>query len=148
MRWPQDFEGKHGGWQLLPWLRRAFAQDDFAGDWYGWLTNQISHIALGVLLSLVVSVAWFFLLGEFPVKQIGWALVTGLYVALEVVRGWAGRDSFEDTVFACGYGSGGAFLVFTEYRIGQPALTLNVTDVLPILAIACAHLIAGSILRT
>lgn len=33
------------GWPKRAWRRfaTAFAQDDFDDDWYGYLTNQISH---------------------------------------------------------------------------------------------------------
>lgn len=128
---------------FVSWFRRNFAQDDFGGDWYGWLTNQISHIGLGVALALVLSGLWFWAAGEFPVKLIAWPCLLLGYLAAEFLRGWSGLDSVEDTVFVAGYGCGGAFLLFTEIEPGQPLLVVSVADVLPVLGVAVAHLIVG-----
>ena len=32
--------------------------DDFAGDWYGWLTNQAAHFILGGALQLLFGLWW------------------------------------------------------------------------------------------
>lgn len=133
--------------RALEWFRTAFAQDDFADDWYGWLTNQISHIGLGIALSLAVSAIWFFAAGEFPHKLTAWALCLVGYSATEVIRGWRWRDSLEDVAFVCAYGAGGALLLFSEVTPGSPLLIVSVSDILPTVAIASAHLGWGVFLR-
>lgn len=132
----------------LEWFRSAFVQDDFAGDWYGWLTNQISHMATGILAALVVSTGWYAIAGEFPLKVVAVPLIALAYVVGEVLRGWSGRDSIEDTAFFAVYGSGGAFLVFSEVTPGSTYLLVSVSNVMPILGIVAAHLISGIYWRT
>lgn len=132
---------------MIDWLRKWFEQDDFVDDWYGWLTNQISHFAFGIAVVFVVSVAWFMIFGEFPVKVIIWPIIAAVYMAIEWLRGWSWGDSVEDTVFFAGYGAGGALLVFTEKTIGSPALEMSVMDVKPIFLIVCAHIVAGVFVR-
>lgn len=128
---------------LLTWLRRTFTQDDFADDWYGWLTNQISHMGLGILAALIFSAAWFHAAGEFPVKVTAWAGIVGGYAMTEAARGWRKWDSFEDTIFVCGYGAGGAFLVFNEVAPGTPYLVMSLSDVGPVVGLAIVHLVVG-----
>lgn len=134
--------------KMLEWFNRMFTQDAFEDDWYGWLTNQISHLALGVTTALFTSVIWYWVFNEFPFKVVIWPAITAVYVGLEVVRGWDWWDSIEDTIFFSAYGAGGAFLVFSEVTPGSPVLTASATDVLPILGLACIHLLAGAYLRT
>ncbi len=129
-------------------FREFFAQDDFAGDAYGWLTNQISHIGLGMVAALAFSAAWYHVAGEFPLKIVAVASVAGIYVASEVMRGWSWRDGLEDTLFMAGYGCGGAMLLFCEVTPGAPLLIVSVDDALPVVAIAAAHLVAGTRMRT
>jgi hypothetical protein len=71
---------------MLAWFRSAFAQDDFARDWYGYLTNQISHIGLGIVLALATCIVWFWAFGEYPVKWAMWLAIAGGYAASEVIR--------------------------------------------------------------
>lgn len=132
---------------MIDWLRKWFEQDDFVDDWYGWLTNQIGHISLGVMCALAVSVVWFLVVGEFPVKAIIWPAIAAVYILIEIARGWTWADSAEDTVFFAGYGCGGAFLVFSEVTPGSPMLTVSALDMVPILGIACVHLAAGVFVR-
>lgn len=132
---------------IRAWLMRWFSQDDFVDDWYGWLTNQISHLSVGVMAALAVSVAWYYIEGEFPFKVVLWPLLLGVYVLGEIVRGWKSWDSIEDTIFFAGYGAGGALLVFSEITPGQPMLIVSAVDVLPILGLAAAHLAAGVAVR-
>lgn len=128
---------------IIYWLRRNFAQDDFKDDWYGWLTNQIGHMALGIFLALVISTAWFGVAGEFPQKEAAWLLIAAGYGATEIVRGWTGWDSIEDCLFVSGYGAGGAFLVFNEVAPGSPYLIFSLGDVLPVVGLAALHLAVG-----
>jgi len=36
-------------------LRELFRPDAFVGDWYGWLTNQASHVLVGAVLAMLLS---------------------------------------------------------------------------------------------
>ena len=128
---------------MLEWFRRHFTQDDFADDWYGYLTNQVSHVGLGLFLALFVAISWFIASGEMPFKWPAWFVCLGLYLSLEIVRGWHGWDSAEDTMFTCGYGSGGAFLLFSEITPGDPALLLNLPMAGAVSVAMIAHLVWG-----
>lgn len=132
----------------LEWFRSTFVQDDFKTEWYGWLTNQVSHMAAGIFTALVVSTGWYAIEGEFPLKVLAVPLIASVYVLGEVLRGWSWRDSIEDTIFFAAYGSGGAFLVFSEVKPGSPDLLVSVLNVMPILGIVAAHLGGGIYWRT
>jgi hypothetical protein len=129
------------------WFLEFFEQDDFNGRPYGWLTNQISHTMLGLAMAFVLSLFWFVVAGEMPWKSIAWPLCVVVYLALEFVRGWNGWDSVEDTAFTAGYGSGGAFLLFSEVRIGDPVLLFNMAGAVPLAFLAFAHLVWGVFAR-
>ena len=36
-------------------LRELLRPDAFVGDWYGWLTNQASHVLVGAVLAMLLS---------------------------------------------------------------------------------------------
>jgi|GEM_PF-6260900 len=128
---------------MISWFRRAFPQEAFRNDWYGWFTNQVGHIALGFVLAWAVSIIWFGMVGEMPYKVIAWPVCLGIYVVFEIARGWTGWDSFEDTIFASLYGSGGAFFLFTESTIGSLNLSFDMKSVLPAIGVIGAHLAYG-----
>lgn len=132
---------------MIAWLRRAFPQDDFADDWYGWLTNQTSHIGLGVLIAVLVCGVSLLAIGEFPVKWMGWTACAAIYLALEWARGWSGWDSAEDWAFVSCYGSGGAFVLFTELQAGSPVLFIDFSALPWLLALPAIHLALGAYLR-
>lgn len=121
---------------------RAFAQDDFRGDWYGYLTNQVSHIGLGVALAVAVSFAGLHIWGEYPIKLHAWALILAVYVSTEVLRGWSGWDSAEDTAFVT-YGATGVFLVFREIAPGNDALIAHAGQAVFLVILAGGHLAGG-----
>lgn len=132
-------------------IRRIFSawrKDDFARDWYGWLTNQFSHIGLGFLLAALAAGMWFLIGGEFPWKPFLWISVFIPYLALEFARGWNGIDSVEDVAFVTIYGAGSAIVLFSEYKTGAPLLVVNFSDLPWVMAIPAAHLIVGTHVRT
>ena len=71
--------------------------EDFRGDPYGWLTNQMSHVLLGVL------VAW--IIGSVVAIAPPWLLVVVAFLgagAVEVIHlreGGSVRDSLVDVAF-------------------------------------------------
>lgn len=133
--------------RFLRWFRSTFEQDDFAHDWYGWATNQISHIGLGIGMALISSTIYLTVFGEFPVRWMMWFALLWSYIVNEWARGWHGFDSVEDTLFTTGYGAGGAFLLFKEVTPGDPHLVVSAADVLPLLGVSLAHLGWGCFLR-
>lgn len=124
--------------------------DDFAGDGYGFTTNQFGH-ALGVgFLCFVygVTFAWFLVFGEFPYK-VYIALFGGIaYLAFEVyTQGWQKWDTIEDWWFVNVYGIWGPLCAFSEVEIGSPIVTTDLYAPLPFIGLLAAHLMAGSYVR-
>ena len=71
-----------------------FAPDDFADDWYGYLTNQSGHAYLvGCPLALIVSPWWGLVAAPIII-----AVCYGIIWELIVQHGRDWRDSLEDTV--------------------------------------------------
>lgn len=129
---------------MISLLRTLFPQDDQSGSWHYWLVTQIGHMWLGMALAGATSLLAFHIWGEFPIKWQAWAVCALIYVWSEAVRGWAGWDSWEDTIFAAVYGSGGAFLAFSEQEVGSPALSSNIFMMSGIMLVAGTHLILGA----
>lgn len=132
---------------VIRWFRQTFPQDDFADDWYGWLTNQVSHIGLGLLLAVGVSGITLLTLGEFPDKRLAWLACALLYLGLELLRGWSGWDTVEDWLFVACYGAGGAFILFTEVEPGLAVLFVDFGGLPWVLALPAIHLAFGAYLR-
>lgn len=129
-------------------MTSLFDPDDFTGDWYGWMTNQASHIGLGVLLTFFLCVGLFLTFGEMPYKIAVLAVIATGYLAFEFgVQRWRGWDTIEDTVFVVGYGASGALVGFSEVTPGSAQLSVNLVDLLPYFAVASVHLLAGSLYR-
>jgi heme/copper-type cytochrome/quinol oxidase subunit 4 len=42
--------------------------DQFKRDWYGWATNQLGHIMIGLALACALTLLYFWAAGEFPYK--------------------------------------------------------------------------------
>ena len=42
--------------------------DRFARDWYGYLTNQFSHVGLGIFATWIVCLVAFFISSDMPYK--------------------------------------------------------------------------------
>jgi len=128
---------------MWDWFIDFFEQDDFEDDPYGWLTNQAGHILLGVAMAYALSRSWYSFAGEYPPKQTGWLICAAVYIALEIVRGWNCWDSVEDTVFTSGYGSGGAFMFFSETTQGSTVLNFDADACAMLASFAFVHLVLG-----
>jgi len=125
-----------------------FEPDAFPNDWYGWCTNQISHIFVGLFAVFVLCILAFFVIGEMPHKAAVYSVVLCGYVAFEVIaQGWRGLDTIEDTVFVTAYGAGGILAGFTEVEAGSTVLAVNIFGLLPFFTVAVLHLIFGSLAR-
>ena len=122
-----------------------FSPDNFKGDWYGWLTNQVSHTFLGIFLVFFASMAGFSALGEFPVKLnmlIAIGAVYILFVEL-YLQGWRGFDTIEDSMFVVGYGAAGPLAASFELLPGKAAIIMDLDPLVPFFYVFIAHIIAG-----
>ena len=120
----------------------------FLDDWYGWLTNQASHMALGVFLAFSACVAVYFVVGEFPYRADVFAVCLLGYVAFELLtQGWQGYDTIEDTVFVVGYGVGAPLASFHEISVGSPNVSADLGALVVFFAAAAIHLAFGSAFR-
>jgi hypothetical protein len=130
-------------------MSKLFTSDSFPNDWYGWLTNQVSHIFLGLFSVFVLSMAGFVVMGEFPVKTHMLALIFVLYLgAAEIwLQGWRGWDTIEDTVFVVVYGAAGPLSASAEIEAGNSAIIMDLEPLLPYFYVFVAHLIAGVLWR-
>lgn len=133
--------------KFLGWFRSAFEQEAFESDWYGWATNQTSHMTFGAASAFVFSSVWFYTFGEFPFKIVAASIIAAVYIFFEVIRGWFGWDSIEDTLFFALYGSGGALVVFSEVKPGEDTLIVSTSNVVPILMVVSVHLASGILSR-
>lgn len=128
----------------MPKVTTLTEPDEFLDDWYGWLTNQISHICLGVFLAFVICAACYIAYGEMPYRLAVYGVIATGYLAFELlVQGWRGRDTIEDSVFTVGYGASAVLASFSEIRAGSPIVALDIMALLPFFAIAVLHLISG-----
>ncbi len=120
----------------------------FPDDWYGWLTNQISHIGLGVFLTFALCSLYWLINGEMPYRVAAYMVIASGYLAFEIyVQGWRRFDTIEDTVFTVGYGTSAILAAFQEITVGSPLVAVNILSLMPFFIVACIHLLAGSISR-
>jgi hypothetical protein len=128
-----------------------FRPDNFAGDPYGYATNQIGHAFMvgGVVFVYAVVMAVFWVAGEFPPK---WAIVAGAavaYAAYEfIAQGWRGADTIEDWWFVVVYGVAGPVASFTEMQPGSALAVFDMTAALPFIALLTVHLGIGAFWRS
>lgn len=122
--------------------------DSYSKDWYGYLTNQVSHLALGFATACVMSNLHFMVFGEFAEKWALWFAIAVCYATFELTgQGWRGKDTIEDWIFVSVYGAGVPIAVFSEIEKGNPDLVLNSRVVVPIICFIVAHLIGGIVAR-
>lgn len=103
---------------MLKALRYLFAKPDaFPDDPYGYLTNQLGHGALGVMLTTVFAWLCLRITGEWQPQQavVVFTVLTYFLVWECYLQGWRGWDSIEDTLFVF-YGAS-LFLFIDMYFI-------------------------------
>jgi cellobiose-specific phosphotransferase system component IIC len=121
-----------------------FPPDDYARDWYGWLVNQTSHVALGVLIVLVAAMIGRALIGEYPYRLELAAIALAYVLIFEVlVQPWNGADTVQDVAFMGVYGVGGALLVFREIEPGRVEVVSDLWLAALVAAVVVLHLVAG-----
>ena len=121
--------------------------DDYPRDWYGWLVNQTSHVALGVLIVLVAAMIGRALLGEYPYRAELACIALAYVLIFElVVQPWAGSDTMQDVAFM-GYGAGGSLLVFREVDPGEVEVSGDLWIAALVVAVVVLHLAVGVVVR-
>jgi hypothetical protein len=115
-------------------VRASFGPSDFAGDWYGWLTNQAGHIALGILAVWLVGMVT---ADDLPGRWAVLALAVAPYLGFEVGQRGGWIDSAQDVGF---------------YVLGASGVALNwpLTDpvaLAPWVVVAVVWLAIGSRVR-
>ena len=118
--------------------------DDFAGDWYNWITNQMSHALLGLLLYVAFCATWLAFFGEFPARIVAFMVVITGFAFFEaaIQRGGMLWDSVEDTLFTA-YGAGGLAVTFHEVTPGQAGFVGNIYSPLAVIFVFTLHSITG-----
>ena len=125
-----------------------FTPDDFKDDWYGYLTNQISHVGLGLFLVWFVCAVSFLALGELPYKLALFFSISVLYFLYEMTfQGWRRFDTIEDTMFVAGYGAGGTVLAFSEFLVGTSLVAFDVYAPAYVILTMAIHLLVGCSVR-
>lgn len=125
-----------------------FTHDDFKDDWYSYLTNQISHVGLGLFLVWAVCAVSFTILGELPYKLTLFFSISVLYFLYEMTfQGWRRFDTIEDTMFVAGYGAGGTVLAFSEFVSGKTLVVFDVYAPLYVIVVMIIHLVVGCSVR-
>lgn len=126
---------------------KIITPESFEKDWYGFLVNQISHIAFGVTLVFFACAIYWVGLGEFPVRWELWIGLAVLYIGIiELwVQGWHGLDTVNDSIFVLVYGAGATLYTFEE--VGEGLFVGDITKPVPFFFAAGIHLIAGVLVR-
>ena len=129
-------------------MKQLFSPDFFRDDWYGYLTNQISHVSIGVLFTWGLCLACFLIMGELPYKFQIFTTLAGMYFLYELLfQGWQGVDTVEDWTFFSVYGVLGTVLSFNEFNIGSGLVTLSLVSPTTMFTLLTVHLLIGCLLR-
>lgn len=103
-------------------MRGAWAElntpSNFAGDWYGELTNQEGHTLLGVRVAFLICFISALVFGAMPYKILVVGLIGLCYLAVEVRQGWMAGDSAFDAAMVM-TGAAGAIVPFTEVSVSD-----------------------------
>lgn len=85
--------------------RDLMTPNAFKGDWYGELTNQLSHTLAGVLATCICCMVWYAAAGEMPVRALVFMACFLPYPLLIewAAQGWRKGDSwFDSLMYGCG----------------------------------------------
>lgn len=132
-------------WEVWRELTRA---ENYRRNWYGYATNQLSHMMLGFIYCCAVSAAHWAYYHEFAEKPVLWLFVAVTYAAFELgTQKWKGWDTVEDWMFFALYGGGVPVLIFTEIEAGNPTVTTSIEWAIPTVGIIFTHLVSGIVVR-
>ena len=118
--------------------------DGFYSDWYGWLTNQMSHALLGLLLYVAFCATWLAFFGEYPARIVAFLVVIGGFAFFEIAiqRGGMMLDSIEDTLFTA-YGAGALAVTFHEVAPGEAGFVGDIHSSLAVIFVFTLHSVVG-----
>lgn len=120
----------------------------FDRDWYGYLTNQISHVGLGIFGTWIVCLIAFVISGDLPYRWQVFVGIAAVYAAKELVLDrWQGLDTIEDFLFVVVYGAGGTLVSFRQMNALSSDVVFNMFSALPFLGACAIHLLAGAFVR-
>ena len=121
---------------------------DFSDDWYGYLTNQFSHIGVGIFLAWLTCLAAFIISGDMPYRIHVFIFLGISYFFKELIFDkWQGKDTIEDVLFVVFYGAGGTLASFKQMDQFSSDVVFNIYSALPIFIFSMAHLTYGTVSR-
>lgn len=121
---------------------------NFKDDWYGYLTNQFSHIGVGVFLTWITCLAAFAVAGDLPLRVHVFSFIAISYIIKELVFDkWHGTDTIEDIMFVVVYGAGGTLYSFKQIDDFSSDVVFNIYLALPSFVCAMLHLMYGTVIR-
>lgn len=107
------------------WWYDLNTPDDYRADWYGELTNQLSHTFLGVMVALVWCVSAWAITGAMPIRS--WVILgIGIgYLGVEIlVQRWRAGDSWFDSAMVMS-GAAGVLLPLQETGVSGRVIHLD-----------------------
>lgn len=119
----------------------AILPSNLRADPYGWLTNQISHIGLGVSLVVTFCVLGALMFDEFPDKMAIFAAIAAIYFLIEYPQHGPLADSIEDAVFVVLYGAAIPLVLFDW--VGGWRFAGDLSRLFPWIWVLILHLAAG-----
>ena len=127
---------------------RLIKSDNFRFDPSGFFFNQSGHAAIGLPAVFLGALAWNWVFGEMPQKEILGGILVFSYLALVelAAQGWRKWDTIEDTAFFS-YGVAMTLAVFTEIGIGSGRVVGRPADALGLFFIFALHLLWGVMRR-
>lgn len=133
---------------LISILSTFSTPSKFDQDWYGYATNQISHVGLGMFFVWFFCVFAFVISGDMPSRWQVFLSIAVMYGAKELAADrWQGADTIEDFLFLVVYGAGGALISFKQMDALSPNVVFSVFQILPFLLVCCVHLLIGLFIR-
>lgn len=128
---------------LIGFLSHLFLEpDDFAGSAYGFIANQISHFAFGVIAPMLTVWGWQFFVTQYPPENaIALAWIVGFATVWEMgVHRWRGLDTVLDVFF---FGGGASIFFLIDFDIVVDRLAPVTLVVLTVLVARAAQIYEG-----
>lgn len=115
--------------------------NDFKTDWYAYLTNQISHMMLGIFLVCLYMTLGYLINGVLPSRLWCFFAILAGYVTFEIFQRGKINDIIEDTMYVVFYGAG---MVLCNFKsIAYDKAEINLHSLIPITTLAITHLTIG-----
>lgn len=117
--------------------------EDFRGKplYYG--GNFSGHLWIAIQVTFWVCIGWYFVMGEIPYKAFLMTVLVIVYLSLELPQKGKLFDSFGDIWIVLAYGGAGVLISFSEMQPGSSLVVLDLKTLLPFMAVATIHQVAG-----